>query len=557
VGPYNNPSETYAYYSLPFCTDGKTKLTKQKLGETLSGDRKVQANLYVINFGVPVEWRSVCAKVLSRKDIAAFQDAIDDKFYFEMFIDGLPLWGYLGKAEGEGIRLSPIRQFEDPRVFLYPHLAFTIGYNKDQVVSVNVEMDPTKRVDITELDQRAEVLFSYSVQWVPESLEYSKRMTRYVDSRFLPSSFEIHWLSIINSVVLVLLLTAFLTVIMMRVLKNDFSRYLDVDEEDVGEEETGWKLIHGDVFRHPKQVNLFSALMGSGAHLGCTTMLLLLCAVTSVFKVTRRGSILTTIIMLYCLTASVGGFVAARLYRQLGGTKWVLNSITTSLVFPIPLFLVFTFANSVAWHYGSTARLPFFTITAITCLWVVLAFPLTVIGSIVGRNTSRLFQAPCRTTKVPREIPKDIPWYHRSPTQMFMSGFLPFSAIYIELHYIFASVWGHQIYTLFGILILAFCLLLVVCSFITVALTYFQLTREDHQWWWRSFLYGGSTGFFIYVYSFFYFFQRSSMDGLLQGAYYFGYMAIMSYAFFCMLGFVGFYSSLAFVRYIYSVLKCD
>ena len=40
--------------------------------------------------------------------------------------------------------------------------------------------------------------------------------------------------------------------------------------------------------------------------------------------------------------------------------------------------------------------------------------------------------------------------------------------IYIELHYIFASVWGHQIYTLFGILILAFLLLLVVCSFITV-----------------------------------------------------------------------------------------
>lgn len=54
---------------------------------------------------------------------------------------------------------------------------------------------------------------------------------------------------------------------------------------------------------------------------------------------------------------------------------------------------------------------------------------------------------------------------------MFMSGFLPFSAIYLELHYIFASVWGHQIYTMFGILILAFILLLVVCSFITVSLS--------------------------------------------------------------------------------------
>lgn len=27
---------------------------------------------------------------------------------------------------------------------------------------------------------------------------------------------------------------------------------------------------------------------------------------------------------------------------------------------------------------------------------------------------------------------------------MIMAGFLPFSAIYIELYYIFASVWGHK-----------------------------------------------------------------------------------------------------------------
>ena len=28
---------------------------------------------------------------------------------------------------------------------------------------------------------------------------------------------------------------------------------------------------------------------------------------------------------------------------------------------------------------------------------------------------------------------------------MMMAGFLPFSAIYIELYYIFASVWGHKV----------------------------------------------------------------------------------------------------------------
>jgi hypothetical protein len=53
----------------------------------------------------------------------------------------------------------------------------------------------------------------------------------------LPSGFEIHWLSIINSFVLVLLLTAFLTIILLRVLKNDLSRYMELDEETMEEEE--------------------------------------------------------------------------------------------------------------------------------------------------------------------------------------------------------------------------------------------------------------------------------------------------------------------------------
>lgn len=44
---------------------------------------------------------------------------------------------------------------------------------------------------------------------------------------------------------------------------------------------------------------------------------------------------------------------------------------------------------------------------------------------------------------------------------------------------------------------------------------YFQLGREDHRWWWRSFCSGGSTGLFVYAFSFFYF-RHSEMDGLLQ-----------------------------------------
>jgi hypothetical protein len=75
------------------------------------------------------------------------------------------------------------------------------------------------------------VVFTFSVEWVhtPE-ISYTQRMKRYADSTFLPSTFEIHWLSIINSFVLVMLLTAFLAIILMRILKKDFSKYMEVDE---------------------------------------------------------------------------------------------------------------------------------------------------------------------------------------------------------------------------------------------------------------------------------------------------------------------------------------
>ena len=49
-----------------------------------------------------------------------------------------------------------------------------------------------------------------------------------------------------------------------------------------------------------------------------------------------------------------------------------------------------------------------------------------------------------RTTKFPREVPP-LPWYRAAVPQMLMAGFLPFSAIYIELYYIFASIWGHKV----------------------------------------------------------------------------------------------------------------
>jgi transmembrane 9 superfamily protein 2/4 len=59
---------------------------------------------------------------------------------------------------------------------------------------------------------------------------------------------QIHWFSIINSIVIVLMLTGMIAMILLRALHKDISRYNAFVEEDGGQEDFGWKLVHGGMF---------------------------------------------------------------------------------------------------------------------------------------------------------------------------------------------------------------------------------------------------------------------------------------------------------------------
>lgn len=79
---------------------------------------------------------------------------------------------------------------------------------------------------------------------------------------------EIHWFSIVNSSVILLFLSGMVAMIMLRILRKDLYRYnqLEQSEEarEEAREETGWKLVYGDVFRPPKQASLLAVFIGSG-----------------------------------------------------------------------------------------------------------------------------------------------------------------------------------------------------------------------------------------------------------------------------------------------------
>ena len=122
---------------------------------------------------------------------------------------------------------------------------------------------------------------------------------------------QIHWFSIINSCVTVLLLTGFLSTILLRVLKNDFMKYTKDDEMGEEQEETGWKYLHGDVFRVPPRTNLFCAMMGVGSQMLIIAFSVFILALVGVFYPHNRGALLSACVILYALTAGVAGMSAA------------------------------------------------------------------------------------------------------------------------------------------------------------------------------------------------------------------------------------------------------
>jgi transmembrane 9 superfamily protein 2/4 len=64
------------------------------------------------------------------------------------------------------------------------------------------------------------------------------------------------------------------------------------------EEETGWKLIHGEVFRPPVNGAFFSVLIGSGVQVFVMVLLMLEMAVLGFLSPSNRGGLVSALLIL-------------------------------------------------------------------------------------------------------------------------------------------------------------------------------------------------------------------------------------------------------------------
>jgi transmembrane 9 superfamily protein 2/4 len=398
------------------------------------------------------------------------------------------------------------------------------------------------------------VVFSYDVMWEKSNLEWTHRWDVYLTAS--SANDKVHWFSITNSIMIVLFLTSMIAMILVRALRKDIAKYNDPVSLEEAKEESGWKLVHGDVFRAPASMPmLFSVMVGSGVQLCMMCLFTLSLSMVGLLSPANRGSLITAFILLFVFMGAFAGYTSAVTYKMFRGVDWKTCTFSAAFLYPGVIFSIFFALNGVLWFEGSSGALPFTSLFTLLFLWFCVSVPLVILGSFFGfRKESRTF--PVRTNQIPRAIPAQA-WFKHPAITTMLGGVLPFAAVSVELYYIMSALWLHQIYYIFGFLFLVMLVLVVTCAEIAILLCYFQLCSEDYHWWWRSFLSTGACAAYMFLYAIWYNLTELDMDGLVPNILYFGYMTIISITCFLITGTIGYHSCLWFNLQIYGSIKVD
>ncbi|ETO07012.1 hypothetical protein RFI_30382 [Reticulomyxa filosa] len=174
---------------------------------------------------------------------------------------------------------------------------------------------------------------------------------------------------------LVIFLVGMVSLLLLRALKKDYEKIALQDEEyEKVVEETGWKKLHGDVFRAPDHLPLFSALIGTGYQLYTSCLLVILLAITGRLYDTR-GTIATASVLTYAVTSLVAGYTSAQTFLEYStkeNTGWKLTMILTGLLFPIVVFAMCFFLNILSVVYNATNAISLLTFLSLFIYFLFL-----------------------------------------------------------------------------------------------------------------------------------------------------------------------------------------
>ena len=597
----------FSYYSLPFCEppDG-IKKADENFGEMLSGDL-IENSPYKFRMLVTEHTVKVCdSRPLTADDIEHFRMRVEDMYMVNLLLDNLPVTtALIENNPGNIVTGFPIGFVRDGNTYVYNHLIFKVlvhhysesGMGRPISVgdsAIDVIEDPgasstnntgylvvgfevaacsiaretdSKAANYSHLPsidcvgaqpqllkEGVKLVYTFDVLWEKSDIAWASRWDAYLKM----NGNQVHWFSILNSIMVIAFLAGMVFVILLRSVHRDLAKIEQMDKEEAAQmaEESGWKLVVGDVFRPPSSPGMLCIVVGNGVQILCMAAVTIFFAALGFMSPASRGALLMGMVVLYLLLGIVAGYMAARLWVTLTGLPEgsVSLALKVSTFFPGISAIMLMSLNFLLWGSGSTGAVPLAVFFELFALWFLISVPLTIVGTVHGMRAERIV-FPVRTNQIPRQIPEQ-----KYPSWLLAlgGGILPFGTLYIELFFIMSSMWMERVYYGFGFLFIVLILLVLVCAEVAVVFTYLQLTMEDYRWWWRSFLASGSVALYASLYSINYLVvELHRMSGTLSTIIYLGYSFMMVLAIFLSTGAVGFLASAYFVHYLFSSVKLD
>ncbi|KAL3910474.1 MAG: hypothetical protein SGILL_007674, partial [Bacillariaceae sp.] len=499
----------FEFYDLPGCpapnmTPSRKRRQRKNLGARLQG-LELKPAPYIMKVKEDFTCRPMCQINIKSKRLRWLKKLVERQYRIHMTFDGLPVL-MRSKELNYAVRGFPIGFKAPPsytglaydEFYLYNHLRFTITYNEvpeeggvhitgfdvhpvsiqheiqaagltpvSEVSTCNAEgadspaNDPSTYLALRTDDINGlNVIYSYEVEWEESDLPWSDRWDVYLIGS--PDD-DIHSFAIINSLMIVLFLTGAIATIMIRTLRKDIAGYNEMQTLEEAQEETGWKLVHGDVFRPPSNnPMLFSVLVGTGTQIGSAFFATMMCAMVGLINPMKKGQTLTAIILLYVLSGCVSGYVSARIFKFSDAKAWKQNTFLTAAGLPGVLISIFTVLNVFLHIAGAATAVHFFTLVAIFGLWISISTPMVFVGSFFGFRAEKM-SVPVKTNQIARYIP-ELPWYATPPVSYLLGGILPFGSVCIELFFIMSALWLHQIYYMMGFLLAVLLILGATCA---------------------------------------------------------------------------------------------
>merc|ERR1712014_554970 len=185
---------------------------------------------------------------------------------------------------------------------------------------------------VFDIDAHDEVIYTYDVVWTDSPHRWASRWDNYLKM----AGGQIHWFSILNSLMIMLFMGGMVAMILLRTLHRDITKYNELATAEEAREETGWKLVHGDVFRRPLHSTLLSVSVGSGLQILGMSVITLMFALLGLLSPARREGLLQFMMLFFTFMGILAGYAAARFCKIFEGDagRWKLTTMLTAFLYP-------------------------------------------------------------------------------------------------------------------------------------------------------------------------------------------------------------------------------